>query len=83
MVMRLTAIVCLCWFIPFMSAKGEYYSPANWIWRTLTSSDVTSHELAVLLPLPIILLTFIFALGSLFIGWLVQCMVVVIRTKKV
>jgi hypothetical protein len=73
-----------CWFIPFFADKDGYESTARFIAELIASvlnlndGNATFGELSIAL----IIYTLVFGIPSILIGWLVQCAVVVIRTKK-
>jgi hypothetical protein len=71
----------MCWFIPFVEDKQEYLSPASLLWELVL--NLNSHNVNIVdVLVPLIMFTLFFGIPSILIGWLIQCAVVVIRTKK-
>jgi hypothetical protein len=76
------SLFLICWFIPYLADKQEYVSPARLIWELIegifNSDNVTIEDVF----LPLIIFTLLFGIPSILIGWLIQCVVMVIRHKK-
>jgi hypothetical protein len=74
------------WFFPLIAIKSDSMSPAVWLWGIISSlfypGSFDSREFFGVITV-LVIFSFFSAVLSLVAAWLIQCIIVIIRTMKI